>query len=132
VKAKLFACGTLPYSVAAEVRLLGSDLLVILSGGDKPHMGSVAVALPRPSLQDDRVMSSTSSVYNFLGHKDQVIAQRVAEVLSSGLNRHVVVVAGFHVDRISEKGIEKVIKNCDRLAREICKAIEKKGIDVTS
>jgi hypothetical protein len=123
VKAKLFAYGALPYRVTAEVRSLGSDLLVILSGGDKPHIGSVAVAVPRPSLEDHRVMSSTSSVYNFLGHKDQVIAQRVAEVLSSRLNRQVVVVAGFHRERISGKGIEKVIENCGRLARKIAQGL---------
>ena len=119
MKIKHFAYGALPYRVVAEVRFVGADLLVIISGGDKPHIGSVAVALPRPSLQDGRVMSATSSVYNFLGHKDQVIAQRMAEALSSGLNRQVVVVAGFHKDSISKKGIEKVTKNCDCLARKI-------------
>ena len=65
------------------------------------------MALPRPSLADAAKISATSSVYNFVGHKDQVIAQRIAEVLSAQLNKHVVVVAGFHIDEISEEGIAR-------------------------
>jgi hypothetical protein len=120
VKKKTFSCGSPPYKVEAQVTLIGSDLLVALYGGSKPHIGSVAVALPRPSLKDKKQMSSTSSVYNFLGHKDYVIAQRVAELLSSRLNKNVVVVAGIHIDGISKKGIAKVLENCDKLAQKIC------------
>ena len=120
---KRFFCGEAPYTLEAEVRLLGSDLLVILSGGTKPHIGSIAVALPRPSLANEEIVSSTSSVYNFVGHKDHVIAQRIAEELSSRLNRHVVAVAGFHIDEISEEGIARVIENCDGLAQEIYKEV---------
>lgn len=120
MKKKTFSCGSPPYKVEAQVTLIGSDLLVALYGGSKPHIGSVAVALPRPSLKDKKQMSSTSSVYNFLGHKDYVIAQRVAELLSSRLNKNVVVVAGIHIDGISKKGIAKVLENCDKLAQKIC------------
>ena len=111
--------GSMPYTVDAEVRLLGEDVLVILSGGTKPHIGSIAVAHPRPSLTEEEIVSSTSSVYNFLGHKDHVIAQRVAEMLSSRLNRNVVTVAGFHIDKITQEGITRVIENCDELAKNI-------------
>ena len=116
---KTFSQGVLPYRVEAEVLFLGEDILVILSGGDTPHIGSIAVALPRPSLADAGKISSTSSVYNFVGHKDQVIAQRVSEILSAQLNRHVVVIAGFHVDNISTEGIAQVVENCDGLAQMI-------------
>ena len=120
---KTFSQGLLPYRVEAEVLFLGADLLVVLSGGDKPHIGSIAVALPRPSLADPAKISSTASVYNFVGHKDQVIAQRVSEVLSAQLNRHVVVIAGFHVDNISTEGIAQVVENCDGLAQMILKEL---------
>jgi hypothetical protein len=116
---KKFSFGSMPYAVHAELRLLGADVLVILSGGTKPHIGSIAVAHPRPSLTDEKIVSSTSSVYNFLGHKDHVIAQRVAEILSSRLNRNVVAVAGFHIDNITQEGISRVVENCDELAKKI-------------
>jgi hypothetical protein len=123
VERKTFSQGALPYRVEAEVLFLGADLLVVLSGGDKPHIGSIAVALPRPSLADPAKISSTASVYNFVGHKDQVIAQRVSEILSAELNKHVVVVAGFHVDAISTEGIARVVENCDGLAQMILKEL---------
>ena len=122
---RTFSCGSSHYKVEAQVTLISSDILVILTGGHKPHIGSIAVALPRPSLKDEKRVSSTSSVYNFLGHKDYVVAQRVAELLSSRLNKNVVVIAGIHIDKISKKGIGKVIENCDKLAQKIYKAIEK-------
>ena len=121
-----FSYGSAPYKIEAEVRLIGSDLLVILYGGNKPHIGSAAVAHPRPSLKNKKRMSSTASVYNFLGHKDGVVAQSVSEMLSSKLKKNVVVLAGIHIDKISEEGIEKVVENCGRLAQKVCKAIEKK------
>ena len=123
MEVKKFSFGSMPYTVQAEVRLLGADVLVILSGGTKPHIGSIAVALPRPSLRDEEIVSATSSVYNFLGHKDHVIAQRVAEMLSSRLNRNVVAVAGFHIDKISPEGISRVVENCDELVKVIYKKI---------
>jgi len=124
-KAKTFISGALPYTLSAEVKLIGSDLLVVITGGDKPHIGSVAVAMPRPSLQNRRVISATSSVYNLPGHKDQVIAQRVSEALASKLNCTVAVMAGFHSDGISEKGIKKVIENAEILAQKIHAALKK-------
>jgi hypothetical protein len=119
-----FSCGSLPNKVEAEVRLIGSDLLVILYGGSRPHIGSIAVALPRPSLKDKKQMSSTSSVYNFLGHKDSVVAQKLSEKLSAALNKNVVVVAGIHIDRITQKGIKKILENCDKLTQKIYKGLK--------
>jgi len=121
---KTFTYGSDLYRVKAEVRLVGSDMLVILYGGDKPHIGSIAVALPRPSLKNRKRTSSTSSVYNFLGHKDDVVAQKISEALSSKLNKKVVVSAGVHVDRITQEGIEKVLENCGKLVQKICKALK--------
>ena len=121
---KTFSYGTSPYKVRAEVRSVGSDLLVVLHGESNLHIGSVAVAHPRPSLKYKKQVSSTASLYNFLGHKDGVVAQKVSETLSAALNRNVVVVAGIHVDRITQKGIEKIFENCDRLARKIYKSLK--------
>ena len=115
--------GSSSYKIEAEVTLVGSDLLVILYGGSKPHIGSIAVALPRPSLKNKKLMSSTSSVYNFLGHKDGIVAQKLSETLSAGLNKNVVVVAGIHIDKITEEGIAKILENCDKLARKIYRVI---------
>ena len=43
--------------------LVGDDLVVIVQGGEKPHVGAVAVSIPRPSLADAEETSSSTSVF---------------------------------------------------------------------
>ena len=40
--------------VFAQVEVLGDDLLVVLWGGTRPHIGAIGVAQPRPSLLDPK------------------------------------------------------------------------------
>jgi len=99
------------YDLETNVRLIGNDLLVAIWGGEKPHIGAVSVAQPRPSLKDPNVTSATASVFCFVGHKEDELAKAVSEVLAAALNTQVVVTAGIHWDNISEEGIQKVIRN---------------------
>ena len=99
------------YDLEASVRLIGQDLLVAIWGGEKPHIGAVAVAQPRPSLKDPEVMSATASVICLPGHKEDELAKAVSEILAAALNTSVVVTAGIHWDNISKDGIQKVIEN---------------------
>ena len=54
---------------------LGDDILIIVKGGDKFHIGTSVLAVPRPSLSRDGTVSVTSSVLNVIGHKDEVICR---------------------------------------------------------
>ena len=65
----------------------GRDLLVVLTGGDAPHVDSVIAAAPRPSLRGVG-MSATSNVINRNGHYDEVPGRRVAERLAASLNAY--------------------------------------------
>jgi hypothetical protein len=118
-------CGRGNYQVHAHGRMIGNDLVLSLWGGSRPHIGAVAVALPRQSLRDPQKVSSTSSVFTLLGHKEDIIAKAFSERLSSALNRVVVVTVGIHLDRIDEKGIEKFIENCDRACGQVLRILEK-------
>lgn len=103
------------YDLEASVRLIGKDLLVAIWGGEKPHIGAVSVAQPRPSLKDPNVTSATASVFCFAGHKEDELAKAASEILAAALNTQVVVTAGIHWDNISKEGIEKVIRNSETL-----------------
>ncbi len=89
--------------------LIGTDLMVAVYGGTVPHIGALAIAIPRPSLRDPNIISATSSVFTLIGHKDDIIAKCEAERLASCLNRVVVVLAGVHIDRASDTDIRKLI-----------------------
>ncbi len=111
------------YDIQAEVRRIGTDLLVAIWGGEMPHIGAVAVAQPRPSLRDPNVLSATASVICLPAHKEYEIAKTVAETLAAAFNTQVVVTAGIHWDDIPQAGIELVIANSKTLVSLILEQV---------
>jgi hypothetical protein len=107
------------YDIEASVRWIGSDLLVAMWGGEKPHIGAVAIAQPRPSLKNPDQNSATASVFCFLGHKEGELAKRAAERLSAALNTNVIVTAGLHWKDLPSSGIQQVLKNSKALVEVI-------------
>ena len=103
------------FDIEARIGWIGDDLMVCIYGGDKPHIGAVAAAHPRPSLKNPAVISATVSVICYTAHKEDDLARHAAEILSAILNTRVVVTAGIHWDHLTEKGIEQVIKNSRHL-----------------
>jgi hypothetical protein len=107
------------YDLSAGVRIIGRDILVAIWGGEKPHIGAVAAAQPRPSLKDPHVTSSTASVICYLGHKEDELAKAAAEILAAAFNTNVVVTAGIHWDNISKEGIRSIQKNSEILVDSV-------------
>jgi len=111
------------YDLEAQVRLVGDDLLVAIYGGEKPHIGAVAMAQPRPSLRDFGLTSATASVFCYVGHKEDDLAKHAAERLAARFNTRVVVTAGIHWDSLSEEGIRKVVENGKVLVDQIVERV---------
>ena len=107
------------YNLSASVRLIGEDVLVAIWGGEKPHIGAVAVAQPRPSLKDPEVTSSSASVFCMVGHKEDELAKAAAEILAATLQTQVVVTAGIHWDNLTPEGIQHVVRNSEILVDRI-------------
>ena len=70
--------------ICVEVRRLGDDYHILVSGGECPHIGCTVLAIPRPSLDGSGKMSSTASVLNVTGHKDEEVCRYLAEKVSAG------------------------------------------------
>ncbi len=117
------------YNLSASVRLIGEDVLVAIWGGEKPHIGAVAVAQPRPSLKDPEVTSATASVICLMGHKEDELAKASAEILAAALNTPVVVTAGIHWDNLDPEGIRRIIQNSEILVEMI---LEKCAVEFAS
>ena len=88
---------------------VGNDILITVKGGDKPHIGTVVLAVSSPSLTGAGAVSTTSSVLNVTGHKDEVICRILAEKASKKYGVAAVCAGGFHVDDISAGQIEEVV-----------------------
>ena len=111
------------YDLEASVRFVGQDVLVAIWGGEKPHIGAVSVAQPRPSLKDPEITSATASVICLTGHKEDELVKATSEILAAALNTSVVVTAGIHWDNINEEGIDKIIANSKILVDRILETI---------
>jgi hypothetical protein len=111
------------YNLEAFVKRIGNDLLVAIWGGERPHIGAVAAAQPRPSLSDPNRLSATASVFSYVGHKEDGIAKEAAERLSAALNTNVTVTAGIHWDNIDEAGIRSVQEHSRQLVDMIIERV---------
>ena len=107
------------YNLEGFVKSIGEDLLVAMWGGERPHIGAVAVAQPRLSLRDQSAVSATASVFCYVGHKEDGIAKEAAESLSAALNRNTTVTVGMHWDNIDEAGIKTIVENSRQLVNMI-------------
>jgi hypothetical protein len=111
------------YNLEAFVKEIGVDLLVAIWGGERPHIGAVAMAQPRPSLRDPNLTSATASVFCYLGHKEDSIAKEAAERISSAFMTNVTVTVGIHWDDINEDTIGHILKNSRKLITMIIERI---------
>ena len=103
-------------TIAISKIFMGDDILISVKGGDKPHIGTTVLAVPRPSLSGDGTVSTTSSVLNVIGHKDEEICRILAEKASKKYGVTVVCVGGFHIDNINADQIKEImaaIRNFD-------------------
>lgn len=96
------------FSVRLQGIWVGNDLVTIVSGGDKAHIGATAVAQPRPSLQNPEKISASTSVICVLGHKEDMLAHHLAQTLASHLNCVVSVSCGIHMDDADAQQIKNI------------------------
>ena len=112
-----------------EARYLGEDLLVTCVGGDKPHIGAVAVAHTRPSLQNPDELSASANIICLSGHREDELARAAALKLCKALGCTVTVVAGMHWHKIDKAGINQVVKNVETLIEQLQSDLQAEGED---
>lgn len=113
------------YVVEAEAVRIGPDLLVAIWGGERPHIGAVAAAQPRPSLADSNRISATASVLTYVGHKEDDVAKRTAEAIAARFNTNAVVTAGIHWDKLTPDGIQIIQDRCREITEALVDAIDR-------
>ena len=112
------------FDLEAKVVLIGDDLLIAIWGGEQPHIGAVAMSQSRPGISDQSIISASTSVFTYLGHKEDELAKSIAEDLSAALDTKVIVTAGIHWDNIGVEGIRKVLKNSQVLLNLILERLD--------
>ena len=100
----------------------GHGINGLLTGGEKPHVGGVVLALPRPSLLG-KGWSADVYITPVPGHKDVNVARTVAEMLARELRIPVVITAGIHSDHLDPEELSKIVGYCDALTESAVVAL---------
>jgi hypothetical protein len=97
---------------------MGRDLAVSLCGGDRAHIGAVAVSQSRPSLEAGGATSATTSVIALLGHKEDDLARTLAARFAAGLDAAVSVACGIHMEAIRPGELKDILAMAEELTTE--------------
>lgn len=116
------------YSLQSVTIVSDEGLQVYIGGGEKAHIGSVAVSQPRESLTGDGSRSCTTSVINLVGHKDDAVSLTSAEAICRFVNKVVVITAGVHITGAGSKDIEWVLRNVQQINASIIRKLEELGL----
>ena len=84
---------------------MGDDLVVSIYN-ENAHIGAVAVGE-----YDHEQERASVSVITRLGHRDDAIAQKAAYLISKSIKKPVCVIAGIHLDNITDEEIDKISEN---------------------
>jgi gallate decarboxylase subunit D len=97
------------YKVWLQRYDIGDDLLYVLGGGERSHIGSVVIAEPEKKIQ---MIRST-------GHYDDVVLKPIAEAACKKYKTKVVAVGGVHVENATKDEINLLVENCKKLVKNI-------------
>lgn len=105
-------------------QMLGRDLAVMLCGGDTPHIGALALASPRPSLTGNNSVSATASLLTLPGHKEDLLARKLALQLASICNTTVSMSCGIHLEQASPAELLLAENLAERLTAMLLRRID--------
>jgi hypothetical protein len=97
------------YKVFLEKKRIGNDLLYILGGGERSHIGGIVVCEPMKETRITRLK----------GHYDVIVLRPIAEAACGKYGTKVAAIGGVHVDNASQKEINLLVKNCKELVKYI-------------
>ncbi|MGC6174419.1 hypothetical protein [Lacrimispora sp. 38-1] len=109
--------GSGKYAVNLSVHVTkGNGLAVFISGGEKPHLGGVALASPGVPLDGQQLSSCDLWTLTVPGHKDAQLAQRIAKKLCIAAGEPVSVSLGVHVEHATAEEIKLLCENVEAAA----------------
>jgi hypothetical protein len=97
------------YKVFLERKELDDDLIYILGGGEKSHIGGMIFCEP----------GKEPIIIKLEGHYDYMVLEPIALKASKKYNKKVVAIGGVHVDNASKEEIEILVRNCKDLTKFI-------------
>ena len=97
------------YKVWLKKEKIGENLLFVLGGGEKSHIGGVVISEPRKKPHAIRLKR----------HFDDMVLKPIAEAACKKYKTKVVAVGGVHVNNATKEEIALLVKNCKNLVKYI-------------
>lgn len=115
--------GTGKCIVEAIVAMCGNDLNVTIGGGEKYHIGAVAIAVPRNEFKEGKKRTASTSVICVQGHREDELSYKSAKYLATELDCIVTVTIGVHIDNILQDEFQAILDNVEKLLIRIVNTI---------
>lgn len=86
-------------TIQIELQLINNDIIMMIIGGDDPHIGSVTTF--------SKGISHTTCFLcdNGKSHKDYIISEKILNMISPFIHGHCVITAGIHINHITSQQI---------------------------
>ncbi len=111
-------------AISLRAEAIGEDLLLILTGGDRAHVGSCLLAEPHGGLHPGDPPGATTSVLNRLKHLDDLVGREAAEKVAAALGSPVALVCGIHYDEVTPQEIDQIVSLCRDMTGELIAALK--------
>ncbi|MDN4618885.1 hypothetical protein QCD85_12300 [Paenibacillus sp. PsM32] len=101
--------------IQMDVYYMGTDDIVILiSGGDRPHIGTITAGTPNQPLQ----------TIQFQQHQEFYFTEEIAIHLRKQWRGNFVICGGVHIDQISGEEINQVIEIVVEMGNELIEHLQ--------
>ncbi|MCD8044515.1 MAG: hypothetical protein LUH10_15835 [Tannerellaceae bacterium] len=110
----IFSTSAEGYSIHAEIKSIGPDLLIMITGGDTPHIGTVTTVSGEVEVKTILFPSCQGRF-----HKDHIIAEKIANIIKPYFPGNCVITSGVHVEQITKKQIAASIEMAEELGTQI-------------
>lgn len=114
------------FNIQADLFIIGKDLLIAITGGDHPHVGTVTTYTANGDSDVIRYPSQDGRQ-----HKDDYISEKLLHVVGPYVSENCTVVSGVHVDGITKEQVEASGEMAENLGRQIAEWLKQNPIDVT-
>lgn len=101
-------------NIDLKANYVGEDLIIIISGGDRPHVGAISYGGEGFSNKD---FEKNTVVYG--NHKEYIISQKFSQSIGDIFKGNYMISVGIHLDDITKEEIKIVMKLSEELIEEI-------------
>ncbi|WP_312093460.1 hypothetical protein [Niallia sp.] len=95
--------------VVLDAYFMGEDLLLFLSGGDRPHLGTITAGARLEPIQTIQLQQ----------HKEFYITEELSILLRKQFSGNFAICGGVHLDNIQKEEITLLTDLCIELGKEV-------------